>query len=66
MGTSLAVQPFAGLAGRVSNECPRLLINREKVGEVIQVSIINAYLRLPLNIISDHSSSGIARVWGWL
>ena len=34
MGTSLAVQPFAGLAGRVGNNCPRLLINREKVGEV--------------------------------
>ncbi|XP_065919749.1 NAD-dependent protein deacetylase sirtuin-2-like [Dysidea avara] len=33
MGTSLAVQPFAGLAGRVGNNCPRLLINREKVGE---------------------------------
>jgi len=35
MGTSLAVQPFAGLAGRVGNNCPRLLINREKVGEVM-------------------------------
>uniref|UniRef100_A0A8C8DS21 NAD-dependent protein deacetylase n=1 Tax=Oryzias sinensis TaxID=183150 RepID=A0A8C8DS21_9TELE len=34
MGTSLQVQPFAGLVGRVSKSCPRLLINMEKAGEV--------------------------------
>ncbi|KAJ3591350.1 hypothetical protein NHX12_009295 [Muraenolepis orangiensis] len=33
MGTSLQVQPFAGLVGRVSKSCPRLLINMEKAGE---------------------------------
>ena len=43
MGTSLAVQPFAGLAGRVGNDCPRLLINREKVGEVIRNGLVDAY-----------------------
>lgn len=32
MGTSLVVQPFASLIGRVQTSCPRLLINREKVG----------------------------------
>ncbi|QDZ22052.1 NAD-dependent protein deacetylase sirtuin 2 [Chloropicon primus] len=32
MGTSLVVQPFASLIGRVSSKVPRLLINREKVG----------------------------------
>ena len=32
MGTSLLVQPFASLIGRVKNEVPRLLINRMKVG----------------------------------
>jgi NAD-dependent deacetylase sirtuin 2 len=32
MGTSLVVQPFASLIGRVNSDCPRLLINREKVG----------------------------------
>lgn len=32
MGTSLKVMPFAGLIGRVSPLCPRLLINREAVG----------------------------------
>jgi NAD-dependent deacetylase sirtuin 2 len=32
MGTSLVVQPFASLAGKVNN-CPRLLINRDEVGD---------------------------------
>ena len=34
MGTSLQVQPFAGLIEYPDIDCPRLLINREKVGEV--------------------------------
>lgn len=33
MGTSLQVQPFASLVSRVSNRCPRLLINMEKTGQ---------------------------------
>lgn len=33
MGSSLVVQPFASLVDRVREECPRLLINREKSGE---------------------------------
>ena len=33
LGTSLAVQPFAGLVGKVGQCTPRLLINRERVGE---------------------------------
>eukprot|EP00117_Sycon_ciliatum_P008245 scpid85443/ scgid2590/ NAD-dependent protein deacetylase sirtuin-2; Regulatory protein SIR2 homolog 2; SIR2-like protein 2 len=33
MGTSLVVQPFAHLVGRVGHECPRLLINREEAGK---------------------------------
>ncbi|KAJ3655801.1 hypothetical protein Zmor_014914 [Zophobas morio] len=32
LGSSLAVQPFASLVERVPDTCPRLLINREKVG----------------------------------
>ncbi|KAJ7990184.1 hypothetical protein DPEC_G00297680 [Dallia pectoralis] len=32
MGTSLQVQPFAAMVGRVSKSCPRLLINLEKAG----------------------------------
>lgn len=34
MGTSLTVQPFASLIDFVSDNCVRLLINREKVGKV--------------------------------
>ncbi|XP_056642259.1 NAD-dependent protein deacetylase sirtuin-2 [Diorhabda sublineata] len=33
IGTSLAVQPFASLVDRVENNVPRLLINRDKVGQ---------------------------------
>jgi NAD-dependent deacetylase sirtuin 2 len=33
MGTSLTVQPFASVANKVRDDCPRLLINIEKVGE---------------------------------
>ena len=32
MGTSLAVQPFASMVDNVGAECPRVLINMEKVG----------------------------------
>ena len=35
MGTSLQVQPFASLVGKVNSDVPRLLINREKVGDGI-------------------------------
>jgi len=33
MGSSLVVQPFASLVNKVRDDCPRLLINREKAGE---------------------------------
>jgi NAD-dependent SIR2 family protein deacetylase len=32
MGTSLAVAPFCSLLNYVPSDCPRLLINRDKVG----------------------------------
>jgi NAD-dependent deacetylase sirtuin 2 len=44
MGTSLVVQPFASLVERVSSKCPRLLINREKVGQR-NSSIIQALIQ---------------------
>ncbi len=34
MGTSLQVQPFASLTERVRADCPRVLINMERVGEL--------------------------------
>ncbi|KAF8071129.1 sirt2 [Scenedesmus sp. PABB004] len=33
MGTSLVVHPFASLIDAVPDDCPRVLINRERVGE---------------------------------
>lgn len=33
MGTSLQVQPFASLVGKVPSKTPRLLINKEKTGQ---------------------------------
>lgn len=34
MGTSLQVQPFASLVDRVAPDCPRVLLNLERVGEI--------------------------------
>lgn len=34
MGTSLVVYPFASLQNHVGDRCPRLLVNREKVGNL--------------------------------
>lgn len=36
MGTSLVVQPFASLVNQVNSNVPRILINRERVGEFIK------------------------------
>ena len=35
MGTSLHVQPFGSLAYMVDDDCPRILINRDLVGDFI-------------------------------
>lgn len=34
MGTSLVVYPFASLQNLVTDACPRLLVNREQVGDL--------------------------------
>ncbi|KRT82840.1 hypothetical protein AMK59_4243, partial [Oryctes borbonicus] len=39
MGSSLTVQPFASLIDRVPDNCPRLLINREKAGHQSGLSL---------------------------
>jgi NAD-dependent deacetylase sirtuin 2 len=36
MGTSLKVQPFGSIYNHVPEDCPRLLINREVVGEWLE------------------------------
>lgn len=38
MGSSLVVHPFASLINRVRSNCPRLLINKEKVGMQDRIS----------------------------
>uniref|UniRef100_A0A673HTI7 NAD-dependent protein deacetylase n=1 Tax=Sinocyclocheilus rhinocerous TaxID=307959 RepID=A0A673HTI7_9TELE len=55
MGTSLQVQPFASLVNRVSNSCPRLLINMEKTGQVYV-----AYLST-----CDDGCMALAELLGW-
>ena len=49
LGTSLAVHPFAGLVGEVDEGTPRLLVNREKVGE---------WFSLPNGFRFDHDDGG--------
>lgn len=66
LGTSLQVQPFAGLVSRVRPGTPRLLLNRERVGEDLGLSFGRPGA-------SDAFSSGdcdkgaleLARLWGW-
>mmetsp|Transcript_2976 Transcript_2976/g.8382 ORF Transcript_2976/g.8382 Transcript_2976/m.8382 type:complete len:279 (-) Transcript_2976:46-882(-) len=43
MGTSLQVQPFASLVDMVADHCPRLLINRERVGEMHPSSLVQGH-----------------------
>jgi NAD+-dependent protein deacetylase sirtuin 2 len=62
MGTSLVVQPFAGLAGKVSSNCPRLLINRDKVGNP---NMLGSFLTNILGLNPDFDTDGenLRDVW---
>ena len=42
LGTSLLVMPVAGIPSWVSSDCPRILINRELVGDFIGRSGISS------------------------
>ncbi|XP_017791708.1 PREDICTED: NAD-dependent protein deacetylase sirtuin-2 [Habropoda laboriosa] len=53
MGSSLVVQPFASLVDRVRSDCPRLLINKEKVGMQDRLS---RFLGLRQGLIFDERS----------
>lgn len=58
MGTSLVVQPFAGLANKVDSKCPRLLINRDPVGDPNMFgSFITSVLGLNPNFQSGHNNT---------
>uniref|UniRef100_A0A8C7MTZ9 NAD-dependent protein deacetylase n=1 Tax=Oncorhynchus kisutch TaxID=8019 RepID=A0A8C7MTZ9_ONCKI len=73
MGTSLQVQPFAALVGRVSNSCPRLLINLEKAGGVRIISIgggmdfdsAKAYRDVAHISTCDDGCLALAELLGW-
>ena len=53
MGTSLSVQPFAGLIKQVSSTCPRILINMECVGECDD-NVMLRRLQLQRNAMSNN------------
>ncbi|XP_006619182.1 NAD-dependent protein deacetylase sirtuin-2 isoform X1 [Apis dorsata] len=61
MGSSLVVQPFASLVDRVRPNCPRLLINKEKVGTQDRLSRL---LGLRHGLMFDtHSAGGRDVAW---
>ncbi|XP_043274439.1 NAD-dependent protein deacetylase sirtuin-2 isoform X2 [Venturia canescens] len=63
MGSSLVVQPFASLVDRVSSTCPRLLINKEKVG--IQ-DRLTRFLGFGQGLVFDPKSSEVGRDVAWI
>ncbi|XP_017767390.1 PREDICTED: NAD-dependent protein deacetylase sirtuin-2 isoform X2 [Eufriesea mexicana] len=63
MGSSLVVQPFASLVDRVRPNCPRLLINKDKVGMQDRLSRL---LGLRHGLIFDTRSSHGGRDVAWL
>ncbi|XP_012280366.1 NAD-dependent protein deacetylase sirtuin-2 isoform X2 [Orussus abietinus] len=63
MGSSLVVQPFASLVDKVSSSCPRLLINKEKVG--IQDRLVR-FFGMRQGLVFDPSESHAGRDAAWL
>jgi len=63
MGSSLVVQPFASLVDRVRTTCPRLLINKEKVGMQDRLS---RFLGLRQGLVFDTKSAHGGRDVAWL
>lgn len=63
MGSSLVVHPFASLVDRVKSSCPRLLINKEKVGMQDRIS---RFLGLRQGLVFDSRSSHSGRDVAWL
>jgi NAD+-dependent protein deacetylase SIR2 len=60
IGTSLTVHPFASLVNMVTGQCPRVLINLDKVGEIGSGKNDLVLLGKCDNIISD-----LAKELGW-
>ncbi|XP_046606279.1 NAD-dependent protein deacetylase Sirt2 [Neodiprion virginianus] len=63
MGSSLVVQPFASLVDMVPPNCPRLLINKEKVG--MQDRIMR-FLGLKQGLMFDPTDTNTGRDVAWL
>jgi NAD+-dependent protein deacetylase sirtuin 2 len=67
MGTSLTVQPFASLITRVQSKIPRLLINKEKVGQKSNGFKFNKKSRdVALLNECDNGVRELAKELGWL
>lgn len=65
IGTSLTVQPFASLTERVSQECPRLLINMEKSGSSFMFGKSGNFRDVALLGDCDEGCRTLARKLGW-
>ncbi|XP_012264948.2 NAD-dependent protein deacetylase sirtuin-2 [Athalia rosae] len=63
MGSSLVVQPFASLVDKVPPSCPRLLINKEKVGMQDRVM---KFLGLKQGLMFDNTDGNTGRDVAWL
>ncbi|XP_078039377.1 sirtuin 2 isoform X2 [Augochlora pura] len=63
MGSSLVVHPFASLVDRVRPNCPRLLINKEKVGMQDRLS---RFLGLRQGFVFNTKDSSGGRDVAWL
>lgn len=59
IGTSLQVQPFASLPDMVAEDCPRLLLNLEEIGD------FSRELDVVQLIETDRGCEELARLCGW-
>lgn len=61
MGTSLMVMPVAGIPNWVANDCPRLLVNRERVGSFLSIQARDVFLQGEC----DDGVQELSRLIGW-
>jgi NAD-dependent deacetylase sirtuin 2 len=67
MGTSLKVQPFGSIVNKVKDDCPRLLINNELVGDWIdyEEDPDSNYRDVVIKGFCDESCMKLAKELGW-
>ena len=65
LGTSLAVHPFASLVGQVPHRTPRLLINREVVGENLGLDFTESGTDGFVGSDCDAAVRGLCGLLGW-